>query len=136
MPYIPVVTPVPQQEKENAESPPAPPKPEAPKLIAALAPVRGAVQLPAARQDPAPKQDPLVVRAQAAGLHLKLSRVLLSQLSKTDFRNARYAVRTALEKTADDATFKWPRRRKAGLAMFEVRFVPGAAKGCRRYVVT
>ncbi|MGI9477866.1 MAG: hypothetical protein ACR2PI_14280, partial [Hyphomicrobiaceae bacterium] len=42
----------------------------------------------------------------------------------------------ALEKTADDATFKWPRRRKAGLAMFEVRFVPGAAKGCRRYVVT
>jgi len=32
--------------------------------------------------------------------------------------------------------FVWPRQRKPELALFEVRFVPGAAPHCRRYVVT
>lgn len=135
-PYTPVVTSGPEQTQENAEANSDTSKPEAPKIIAALPPVRGVVKQPDAGQKSTPKRDRLEVRAQSAGLHPKLSRVLLSRLSKTDFRNAGYAVRTALAKTADDATFKWPRRRKAGLAMFEVRFVPGAAKGCRRYVVT
>ncbi len=135
-PYTPVATSGSDQAQKRAEANSDTPKPEAPKIIAALPPVRGVAKPPDAWQKPAPKRDRLEVRAQSAGLHPKLSRVLLSRLSKTDFRNAGYAVRTALAKTADDATFKWPRRRKAGLAMFEVRFVPGAAKGCRRYVVT
>mgnify|MGYP001822124842 FL=1 len=136
LPYTPVVTSGPEQAPENGEANSDPPKPEAPKIIAALPPVRAAVKPPAAVRKPVPKRDRLAVRALSAGLHPKLSRVLLSRLSKTDFRNASYAVRTALANTAAGATFKWPRRRKAGLAMFEVRFVPGAARGCRRYVVT
>lgn len=131
-----VVTSGPEQAQENAEANSDTAKPDAPKIIAALPPVRGVVKPAVARQKPAPKRDRIEVRARSAGLHPKLSRVLLSRLSKTDFRNAGYAIRTALSKTADNATFKWPRRRKAGQAMFEVRFVPGAAKGCRRYVVT
>lgn len=143
-PLVPVVTAGVAGAPEDGEATGEPTTPQAPKIIAALPPVRGVVDPPtrdastppAAARKPASKRDLLEVRALSAGLHPKLSRVLLARLSKADFRNAGYAVRTALAKTADDATFKWPRKRKAGLAVFEVRFVPGAAKGCRRYVVT
>ena len=54
----------------------------------------------------------------------------------TDYRNAEIAIQTAVAKTADDAVFVWPRQRKPELALFRVRFVPGAAPECRRYVVT
>ena len=106
------------------------------KVIAAVPPVKAIVEPSQSKTEELPKRDPLQVRAKAVGLHSALSPVLLSRLSKTDFQNAGYAIRTALAKTADDKTFKWPTRRKAGLAIFEVRFVPGAAPGCRRYVVT
>jgi hypothetical protein len=32
--------------------------------------------------------------------------------------------------------YVWPRQRKPEHALFRVRFVQGAAPGCRRYVVT
>jgi hypothetical protein len=75
-------------------------------------------------------------RAAAVGLHPELSRSLLARLSTTDYRNAEIAIQTAVAKTADDAVFVWPRQRKPELALFRVRFVPGAAPECRRYVVT
>jgi hypothetical protein len=89
--------------------------------------------LPPVHADPA---DPYQVRAEAAGLHPGLSRVLLTRLSPTDYRNAEYAVRTALAQTRDGAVFVWPRQRTPELALFKVTFVPGAAPDCRRYVVT
>lgn len=135
-PLIPVVTPSPVPVAEEPDTTAEPAQPLVPKVIATLPPVRSVAPPAAAAAKPATKRDPLEVRAQSAGLHPKLSRALLARLSQADFRNAGYAVRTALAKTADDATFRWPRKRKAGLAVFEVRFVPGAAKGCRRYVVT
>jgi len=86
---------------------------------------------------PAPDQaDPYRARAAAVGLHPDLSRALLSRLSQTDYRNARIAIETALAKTPDTGTYVWPRERRPELALFEVRFVQGAAAGCRRYVVT
>jgi hypothetical protein len=75
-------------------------------------------------------------RAAAVGLHPDISRALLARLSTADYRNAEIAVQTAVAKTADDAVFVWPRQRKPELALFRVRFVPGAAPECRRYVVT
>jgi hypothetical protein len=88
-------------------------------------------------QPPATDQtDPYRARAVAAGLHPDLSRVLLSRLSTTDYRNARTAIDAAMAKTPDTGTFVWPRQRRPELALFQVRFVPGAAPGCRRYVVT
>lgn len=89
--------------------------------------------LPPADPDPA---DPLQMRAAEVGLHPGLSRVLLSKLTATDYRNAAIAIKTALAKTADDAVYVWPRQRTPELALFKVHFVPGAAPGCRRYVVT
>jgi hypothetical protein len=71
----------------------------------------------------------------AVGLHPDLSRVLLARLSPTDYRNAGIAIQTALAETSDSAVFVWPRQRKPELALFQVRFVPGAAPSCRRYVV-
>lgn len=143
-PLIPIATAGSAEAPQDGEATADPATPQAPKVIAALPPVRGVVSPPtrdapaqtASARRPASKRDLLELRALSAGLHPKLSRVLLSRLSKADFRNAGYAVRTALAKTADGATFRWPSKRKAGLAVFEVRFVPGAAKGCRRYVVT
>lgn len=88
--------------------------------------------LPPAIADPA---DPLQVRALAAGLHPGLSRALLARLSPADFRNAATATRTALAETPDTEVFSYPRKRAAELALFQVKFVPGAAVGCRRYVV-
>jgi hypothetical protein len=75
-------------------------------------------------------------KAAAAGLGPDLPNVLLSRLSKVDFQNAAYAIKTALAKTADDAKFSWPLAPSREQALFEVRFVAGAASGCRRYVVT
>ena len=80
--------------------------------------------------------DPYRARAVAAGLHPDLSRVLLSQLSPVDYSNARTAIDTAMAETPGTGTFVWPRQRRPELALFQVRFVPGAAPNCRRYVVT
>jgi hypothetical protein len=76
------------------------------------------------------------MRASQVGLNPDLSPVVLAQLSPTDYRNAAIAIRTALAKTPDGEVFVWPRQRKPELALFRVRFVAGAAPGCRRYVVT
>ena len=89
--------------------------------------------LPPATPDPA---DPYQMRASAVGLHPDLSRALLARLSPTDYRNAGIAIKTALAETAETAVYVWPRQRKPEDALFKVRFVPGAAAGCRRYVVT
>lgn len=90
--------------------------------------------LPPPQIDP---KDPYQRRAMAAGLHPDLSRTLLARLSAADYRNAAYAVDTAIAKTADGAEFLWPRQRKPQQALFRVHFVKGAAiEGCRRYVVT
>jgi hypothetical protein len=88
--------------------------------------------LPPPAADPA---DPYRIRAEAVGLHPDLSRVLLDRLSPTDYRNAGIAIKTALAETPDSAVFVFPRQRKPELALFRVHFVPGAAPGCRRYVV-
>jgi hypothetical protein len=94
---------------------------------------------PAAEPLPPPTvnpADPYQVRAVAVGLHPDLSRVLLARLSATDYQNAGIAIKTALAETPDTGVFVWPRQRKPELALFQVRFVPGAAPSCRRYVVT
>ena len=75
-------------------------------------------------------------RAEAVGLHPDLSRVVLERLTATDYRNAGVAIQTAVAETPDSGTYVWPRRHKPDLALFEVRFVPGAAPDCRRYVVS
>ncbi len=80
--------------------------------------------------------DPYQRRASAVGLHPDLSRALLTRLSPADFRNAGVAIDTAVAKTPETDTFVWPRQRRPELALFQVRFVPGAAPDCRRYVVT
>lgn len=83
-----------------------------------------------------PKADPLQMRAKTAGLHPDISRALLERLSALDYRNAAAAVRTALARTPENGVLVWPRQRGPGEAIFEVRFVSGAAPDCRRYVVT
>ncbi|MFA5900634.1 MAG: hypothetical protein WC829_16160 [Hyphomicrobium sp.] len=80
--------------------------------------------------------DPYQRRASAAGLHPGLSRVLLARMSANDYRNARYAVDTAMAKTGDEDEFIWPRQRRPEQALFRIHFVPGAPPQCRRYVVT
>jgi hypothetical protein len=107
----------------------------APVMIATLPPVQEA-KTPSKPVTPAPKAHAYREHARRVGLHPQLSGVLLSRLSKTDFKNARHAIATALSKTPDEASFTWPKTRKKGLAIFKVHFVPGAAKRCRRYVVT
>jgi len=87
---------------------------------------------PAADLDASPKRK----RAIEAGLGPDLPNVLLTRLSKADLENAAYAIKTALSKTPDDATFSWPSKPSREDALFEIRFVPGAAEGCRRYIVT
>lgn len=83
-------------------------------------------------KDASPKRK----RAIAAGLGPDLPNVLLTRLTKADLDNAAYAIKTALAKTADDASFAWPASPSKQQALFEVRFVTGASPGCRRYVVT
>ena len=107
----------------TAALPPAAPAPDAAPPAALPPPVI----------DPA---DPFQKRAVAVGLHPELSRVLLERLSAADYRNAGIAIRTALAETDESAIIVWPRESKADLALFHVRFVPGAAADCRRYVVT
>lgn len=85
-----------------------------------------------AEQDKSPKR----AHAIAAGLSPDLPNVLLTRLSESDLKNAGYAVKTALAKTPDDASFAWPPKPSQQQALFEVRFVAGASQGCRRYVVT
>lgn len=89
-------------------------------------------KLPPVVADP---EDPLQKRALAAGLHPGLSRALLQRLTAADFRNAEHAIRTALLQAAPSEIFVWPRQRPAGVALFKVKFVAGAARECRRYVV-
>jgi hypothetical protein len=106
---------------------------------AALPPANKVIDEPSsssARSPTADPADPYQMRAVAVGLHPGLSRVLLSRLSPTDYRNASIAIQTAVAETPDSAVFVWPRQRKPELALFEVRFVPGASPDCRRYVVT
>jgi hypothetical protein len=110
----------------------------APITTAALPPDAASPSPPGEPLGP-PKVDPSnpdQVRAAAVGLHPELSPVLLARLSPTDYRNAGYAIATAVKETADTGVFVWPRQRKPELALFRVRFVAGAAPGCRRYVVT
>jgi surface antigen len=83
-------------------------------------------------QDKGPKR----AHAIAAGLSPDLPNVLLTRLSDSDLKNAGYAVKTALAKTPDDASFAWPPKPSQQQALFEVRFVAGASQGCRRYIVT
>jgi len=100
------------------------------------APVPGEVPgapLPPPTVDPT---DPYQRRAEAVGLHPQLSRVLLARLSDADYRNAGIAIATAVSRTPDHGVLVWPRQRTPEQALFQVRFVAGAAPGCRRYVVT
>ncbi len=80
--------------------------------------------------------DPYQRRAEAVGLHPGLSRVLLARLSAADYRNAEYAINTAIAKTKDGSVFAWPSQRTPDLALFKVHFVRGVTPDCRRYVVT
>jgi hypothetical protein len=82
------------------------------------------------------RSDPYQVKAEAVGLHPGLSRVLLTRLSETDYRNAGIAIKTALAETPPDGVYLYPHERKHGLALFKVHFVQGAGSDCRRYVVT
>jgi hypothetical protein len=92
-----------------------------------------AAPLPPPEIDPA---DPYQKRALAAGLHPQLSRVLLSRMTDTDYRNARIAIDKALAETGDRDKLIWPLQREPKSALFQVHFVLGAAPDCRRYVVT
>jgi hypothetical protein len=131
--------------------PPAPPEPaptseiaDAPGAATEAAPVTTGSIDPADEQPsnaplPPPNldhADRYQKKAAAVGLHPDISRSLLARLSTADYRNAQIAILTAVAKTADDAIFVWPRQRTPELALFRVRFVPGAAPECRRYVVT
>jgi hypothetical protein len=123
----------------SALPPPSARPVESPPTAAALAPVAKDADEPADAPLPPPTvdpNDPYQVRASAVGLHPDLSRVLLARLSPTDYRNAGIAIQTAVAETPDGAVFVWPRQRKPELALFQVRFVRGAAPTCRRYVVT
>jgi hypothetical protein len=121
---LPVLTPVPE--------PTTPPAAEAP-ATEALGTDYAETAAPAeTAQDQTPKRK----RAIAVGLGPDLPNVLLSRLSKADLENAGYAIKTALAKTQDDASFAWPKKPSRQQALFEIRFVEGAAPGCRRYVVT
>ena len=79
--------------------------------------------------------DATVKRATAVGLHPDISRALLDKLSAADFKNAAAAIKTALAETPDTGIYVFPREAKGDTAVFQVRFVPGADAGCRRYVV-
>jgi hypothetical protein len=85
---------------------------------------------------PPPSSDPYRRKAEAAGLHPDLSRAVLSKLTPADYRNAAYAIEKAIKTVPNDGEFTWPRARKPGLAVFNVHFVEGGARDCRRYVVT
>ena len=135
---------VPMPEAQVKEAPPVsgeavPNAPEPTKTDAAVE--TGSIDTAAAPPAPLPPPrvdpgDPYQKRAVAVGLHPDLSKVLLRRMTATDYRNAGYAIDTAIAKTADEADFIWPRQRKPEQALFRVHFVRGAAATCRRYVVT
>lgn len=85
---------------------------------------------------PTPSSDPYRKKAEAVGLHPDLSRAVLARLTPADYRNAAYAIEKAIKTVPDDAEFTWPWARKTGVAVFNVHFVQGAGRDCRRYVVT
>jgi len=139
----PSVGPAPHAENSPAPAPPEPaaantaPLPEP--LITASIETAPADKAPSVAPLSPPKADltdPYQRRASAAGLHPDISRSLLTRLSPADFRNAGAAIDTAVAQTPDAGTFVWPRQRRPEQALFQVRFVPGAAPDCRRYVVT
>ena len=133
-------TPLPPAPGKAAPNPAAAEKLAAPSLTTgALPPASRSLvdpPFPPLRPAIADPADPYQMRAAAVGLHPELSRALLARLSPTDYRNAGIAIQTALAETSERAVFVWPHQRKPELARFQVRFVPGAASGCRRYVVT
>ncbi|SFV25669.1 hypothetical protein [Hyphomicrobium facile] len=144
--------PVPAHDAATAEnSSPLPPPPEThsqslPEVVIAEAPGAGAASqtwetntdaaAAGASSPPAMPADPYRKRAEAAGLHPDLSHVLLAHLTATDYRNAAFAIDKAVKTVPDDGNFAWPRSGKGGVAVFNVHFVPGAGRDCRRYVVT
>jgi hypothetical protein len=133
---------IPPVERPSAQEPPASSRPDDPGATIVMAPPLASAAVPyaAVEQPDAPPTadpaDPYQMRAAAVGLHPDLSRVLLARLSPADYRNAEIAIQTAVAETPDDGVLVWPRQRKPELALFQVRFVAGAAPGCRRYVVT
>lgn len=132
-------------EPEPAALPPLmpTPSPAASGLTTAAiaAPAPGAAPAAAVPyEDPAPAistpaSERIRQRAIAAGLHPDLSAELFERLSEADYRNAAIAIARALAETPDGAVLIWPTQPKAGQAQFEIKFVPGAEAGCRRYVV-
>ena len=142
-PATPEPAPLPPQQLAASEIPTAPGDVAAPRAPpqteAAAAPAVTIEEAPAVTPLPPPVinlGDAYQKRASAVGLHPDLSRVLLKRLSAADYRNAGVAIKTALAETADSGVFTWPLQRKPDLALFEVHFVAGAPKDCRRYVVT
>lgn len=123
--------PTPIAPAEPAKRPAAPEKPPAPENDPDEEPASSTpIPPPPAALTPAQR------RAEAAGLHTGLSRVLLERLTAADYRNATEAIRRALAAPRDDGPYVWPPRTEGSSAQFTVRFVAGAAQGCRRYVVT
>jgi len=108
------------------------PEPEQPDLAAKAEPEAPPERLPPPIID---QSDPYQRKATAVGLHPELSRAVLERLTAADYRNAGVAIKKALAKTPDTEVLVWPRERKAGLALFQVKFVAGAPADCRRYVV-
>jgi hypothetical protein len=138
-----VIPAAPMPEAQVKEAPPVSGEavPNAPPTDAGNAVETGSIDSVAAPPAPLPPPrvdpgDPYQKRAVAVGLHPDLSRVLLRRMTATDYRNAGYAIDTAIAKTADESDFIWPRQRKPEQALFRVHFVRGAAATCRRYVVT
>lgn len=123
--------------------PPAPPV-ETGSLAPETAPAAAAAQatateteaaapLPEPEVDPA---DPHQKRAAAAGLHPRVSKVVLASLTEADYRNVKTAISKALAEIGDTGKFIWPRDPGTKQAVFQVHFVEGAAPSCRRYIVT
>lgn len=134
------------QRPEDVTAPKAPP-PASPAEPAAGPSKRAAMPEPPSEDDadeepattiapPPAALTPAQRRAEAAGLHTGLSRVLLERLTAADYRNASEAIRRALAAPRNDGVHVWPPRPDVASAQFTVRFVAGAPSGCRRYVVT
>ena len=114
-----------------------PPAPIATASLPAPAAEKGTDNGPSAYAPAKPAAaEPYQKRAEAAGLHPEISRVLLERLSSVDYRNAVTAIKTALAETPENGVLFWPRQRRPDLALFEIRFVSGAPPECRRYVVS
>jgi surface antigen len=128
---------------EPAALPPLIPAPAASELTTGALAAPAPAAVPAAAvpyEEPAPEKSTPAAervrqRAIQAGLHPDLSAELFERLSEADYRNAAIAIARALAETPDDGVLVWPTQPKAGQAQFEIKFVPGAEVGCRRYVV-